>query len=219
MVYFMDTEPTICSLEEYLQNPCGTLSIPYWKAKTLAIPDSVRVIHHSNWIGQYSDFQRFFRVKHDLKQLAPIDFDYDTIAIDSQSKQLCEMINASYKHEDIAIREEDVLRWKNHETFREDLCIYINVNDGVMAASGIAEYDEVCREGTIEWVQVLPEYRRRGYGEKIVTVLLHRLKNIGAEFVTASGNLDNACNPLALYRRCGFTGDDVWYVCHSLKTV
>ena len=32
-------------VKEYLQNPCGTLSIPYWKAKTLAIPDSMRIIH------------------------------------------------------------------------------------------------------------------------------------------------------------------------------
>ena len=34
-------------VKEYLQNPCGTLSIPYWKAKTLAIPDSMRIIHCS----------------------------------------------------------------------------------------------------------------------------------------------------------------------------
>ena len=31
-------------VKEYLQNPCGTLSIPYWKAKTLAIPDSFIVV-------------------------------------------------------------------------------------------------------------------------------------------------------------------------------
>ena len=42
-------------VKEYLQNPCGTLSIPYWKAKTLAIPDSMRIIHCSNWNGQYGN--------------------------------------------------------------------------------------------------------------------------------------------------------------------
>ena len=82
-----------------------------------------------------------------------------------------------------------------------------------MAASGIAEFDEVCQEGIIEWVQVLPEYKGRGLGKKIVDVLLNRLKSIGASFVTVSGNLDNTSKPLELYRKCGFAGDDIWYIC------
>ena len=153
-------------VKEYLQNPCGTLSIPYWKAKTLAIPDSMRIIHCSNWNGQYGNFQRFFRIKHDLNDLSPIDYDYDTLSIDYQATQLCEMINESYKHENIVVSEQDILQWKQHKTFREELCVYINADNGKMAASGIAEFDEVCREGIIEWVQVLPEYRGRGLGKK-----------------------------------------------------
>ena len=89
----------------------------------------------------------------------------------------------------------------------------MNADNGKMAASGIAEFDEVCREGIIEWVQVLPEYRGRGLGKKIVDVLLNRLKSIGASFVTVSGNLDNTSKPLELYRKSGFTGDDIWYIC------
>lgn len=202
-------------IEEYLRNPCGTLSVPYGKWKTLAIPDSVKIVHARDWNGQYSDYRRFFRVKHDLFDLAPIAFDYDTIALDLQAKELCEMINASYGHEKISVGEQDVLQWEKHETFREDLCVYINTDGGVMAASGIAEYDKTCREGFIEWVQVLPAYRKRGLGKKIVAVLLDRLKNIGAGFVTVSGNLDNSSDPLAFYRSCGFTGDDVWYICRG----
>ena len=133
-------------VKEYLQNPCGTLSIPYWKAKTLAIPDSMRIIHCSNWNGQYGNFQRFFRIKHYLNDLSPIDYDYDTLSIDYQATQLCEMINESYKHENIVVSEQDILQWKQHKTFREELCVYMNADNGKMAASGIAEFDEVCRE-------------------------------------------------------------------------
>ena len=200
--------------EEYLQDPCGMLSIPFWKAEMLAIPDSIRIIHCRGWKGQYGDYQRYFRVKHDLKDLDPVTFDHDTISIDCQAVQLSEMINACYRHEHIAVTEEDIRRWKTHKTFREELCVYINADHGVMAASGIAEYDEDCREGIIEWVQVLPEYRNNGLGKRIVTVLLNRLKDAGADFATVSGNLDNPSNPLELYRKCGFTGDDVWYICH-----
>ena len=143
------------------------------------------------------------------------DFDFDTISIQLQAKQLSEMMNASYKHEGIVINEETILEWRKHETFREYLCVSINTKDGKMVASGIAEYDMICREGFLEWIQVLPEYRKKGLGKKIVTVLLRRLKNIGAEFVTVSGNLDNTSAPLELYKKCGFTGNDVWYICQE----
>lgn len=73
---FVQIRSNLMDVKEYLQNPCGTLSIPYWKAKTLAIPDSMRIIHCSNWNGQYGNFQRFFRIKHDLNDLSPIDYDY-----------------------------------------------------------------------------------------------------------------------------------------------
>ena len=141
--------------KEYLQDPCGMLSIPYWKAEMLTVPDSVRIIHCRDWKGQYNDYQRFFRIRHDLNGLDPIFFDYDTISIDFQAGELSEMINACYQHENIAVTEEDILEWKKHKTFREELCVYINAGNGKMAASGIAAYDENCREGTIEWVQVL----------------------------------------------------------------
>ena len=200
-------------IKDYLRDPCGTLSIPYWKAKTLTVPDSVVIVHGRDWCGQYRNYQRFFRIKHDLKKLSPINFDYDTVSIDHQAAQLSGMINASYAHENITVSEQDILQWKQHETFREDLCVYINADNGKMAASGIAEYDETCREGIIEWVQVLPEYRGQGLGKKIVTVLLNRLKSVGADFATVSGNLDNTSKPLELYQKCGFTGDDVWYIC------
>lgn len=200
-------------IEEYLEDPCGKLPIPYRKAKTLRVPDSVVIIRKDDWNGQFAEFQRFFRVKHDLKELAPTDFDHDTLSLRFQAKQLSDMINASYAHANITVSEEDVLGWTEHETFREELCVYINAPGGVMAASGIAEYDDICREGFIEWVQVLPEYRRQGLGRKIVAVLLRRLRDLGAGFATVSGDLDNVTDPLGLYRSCGFTGDDLWYVC------
>jgi hypothetical protein len=44
------------------------------------------------------------------------------------------MINASYGHENIVVNEKDILKWKQHETFLEDLCVYINADDGKMVA-------------------------------------------------------------------------------------
>ena len=32
-------------LQEYVNDPCGTLSIPYWKSKELAVPQNMKIIH------------------------------------------------------------------------------------------------------------------------------------------------------------------------------
>ncbi|MFR8331962.1 MAG: GNAT family N-acetyltransferase [Oscillospiraceae bacterium] len=60
-------------------------------------------------------------------------------------------------------------------------------------------------ELALEWIQVLPEYRRRGVGQLIVRELLYRMAGI-ARFATVSGRADSESHPEALYRKCGFEG-------------
>lgn len=36
-------------LEEYLRSPCGTLSIPYWKHKRIAIPADIKIVHDGDF--------------------------------------------------------------------------------------------------------------------------------------------------------------------------
>ena len=49
------------SIEEYKQNPCEALSIPYWKATDIIIPDNIKIIHNKNFdetlLEKYSDKQ------------------------------------------------------------------------------------------------------------------------------------------------------------------
>ncbi|MGI6537217.1 MAG: GNAT family N-acetyltransferase [Caldicoprobacterales bacterium] len=75
----------------------------------------------------------------------------------------------------------------------------------------MAELDKNVREGSLEWIRVIPEYRKRGLGQAIVNRLL--LNMVGkADFVTVSGQVNNITNPEKLYRRCGFQGNDIWHV-------
>lgn len=41
------------SIEEYKQNPCEALSIPYWKATDIIIPDNVKIIHNKNFFRNF----------------------------------------------------------------------------------------------------------------------------------------------------------------------
>jgi len=106
---------------------------------------------------------------------------------------------------------EMVLSWTTHPVY--DLTLWLWVVDRWAdrpVALGIAERDPTVAEGSLEWIQVLPAYRRRGLGSALVCELLRRLAAQVA-FITVSGEQANA-QALALYRRCGFEGDDIWWL-------
>lgn len=79
-----------------------------------------------------------------------------------------------------------------------------------LVGCGIADFDREAKEGILEWIQVLPEYRGKKIGKMIVNELLFRMKN--ADFATVSGKINNRTNPERLYRSCGFVGNDIWHV-------
>lgn len=47
------------TIEEYKRNPCGSLSIPYWKNKLISVPDSIKIVHDrefdSSLLENYTD--------------------------------------------------------------------------------------------------------------------------------------------------------------------
>lgn len=198
-------------LERYLHNPCRTLSIPYWKNKSISIPENIDIVHKDDFHGQYSYYETYFRMYHSLKKLEKPQVLVQTIDLNKDLDELTQMMNESYQDEDIFVTKEDILSWTKRNVFRPDLWVKIVVDNKIIA-SGIAEYDEECKEGILEWIQVLPQYHHQSYGKAICLELLNRLKSY-ANFVTVSGRTDNKCHPDNLYRSCGFTGDDIWYIC------
>lgn len=59
--------------EQYLSEPCKASSIPYWKAKSIAIPDSMKILHQDDFdekeYRQYID-EPYFRLSHNLHGLS-----------------------------------------------------------------------------------------------------------------------------------------------------
>ena len=93
------------------------------------------------------------------------------------------------------MREADIPRRTDRAAFREDPCVGIRAAEGAPAAPGIADYDEICREGFPEWIRVLPAHRRKGPGTGIVRTLPDRLKSAGARFAAVPGNPDSPARP------------------------
>lgn len=98
------------------------------------------------------------------------------------------------------------------QVYNPDLWILIkNTSNNKYIGCGIADFDSETKELILEWIQVLPEYRKKGIGQIIVNELLCRGKDI-ANFATVSGKIDNISKPERLYRKCGFTGSDIWHI-------
>jgi len=85
---------------------------------------------------------------------------------------------------------------------------YEDIHPSVDTVSSWTEYD-VFEEDL--WIQVLPGYQGKGLGKILVLELLKRMHG-KVDFVTVSGEVDNETNPERLYKSCGFSGDDIWWL-------
>lgn len=163
--------------------------------------------------GPFKTRTPYFRLLHRgaaVHASTPCGFSFATVDMPRQAAEVAGMIARCYA--DPLFAPETVLGWTHHPTFDPALWVWV-MDDatGAPAGLGIAELDSTIGEGALEWIQVLPEYRGRGLGTSVVQALLARLHG-WAVFTTISGEVNNPSRPEALYRRCGFTGNDVWWV-------
>ncbi|HIV19552.1 MAG TPA: GNAT family N-acetyltransferase [Candidatus Merdivicinus intestinigallinarum] len=203
------------SVLEYLQDPCGTLSIPYWKAKNLRLPENMRVVHDRDFpdggLPNFTD-QRYFRLYHDLHSIPCAE--QQDIALVTATEQdvdtIVSVINQCY--DDIRVNRQQLIRYRQTPVYCADLWVLaVSRTENICVGAGIADYDRELGELVLEWIQVLPAYRNRKIGQEIVCELLRRMRGT-AKFATVSGQANNPSRPEFLYRKCGFTGTDVWHV-------
>ncbi|MCM1103458.1 MAG: GNAT family N-acetyltransferase [bacterium] len=210
----MTEEYTLLSLQSYLYDPCGTASVPYWKQKGLTIPESMKIVHERDYINEmfldYND-EPYFRLYHNLKDVKQeITREVEVVSGVHNIGEFAQLINASYS--DLSVTIEQLESYRRTPVYCSDLWILLKEKvSGIVLAGGIADYDREVKELILEWIQVLPSYRRHGYGQIIVNCLLSKMQGI-ANFATVSGKINNPANPEILYRKCGFTGDDIWHI-------
>ncbi len=203
------------SIERYRSDPCGTLSIPYHKAKSVELPPGMMILHSDDFDpGDHPGFsdEPVFRLIHRLKNVEPPAgeaFEVRT-AKEEDLALISEIIKRSYS--DIGVASEELRLMRRSPVFDPQLWVVAYDREtGLPAACGIAELDREVGEGALEWIQTLPEFRRRGAARLVVLTLLSRLRE-RAGFVTVSGRANDPNSPEMLYRGCGFEGNDVWHV-------
>ncbi len=201
-------------LKDYINNPCRTLSIPYWKQKNIKVPDYVKIVHNDEYnIADFVGYvdEPYFRLYHDLQAVQHTNRDDIDIVVGTADmlEMFVDIINKSYG--DLSVTKEQMESYRKTPVFCPDLWVLLKNKSGNYVACGIADYDKETNEMILEWIQVIPSCRGRGYGQYIVNELLSRVQG-QAKFATVSGKVNNTTQSEKMYRKCGFNGNDVWHI-------
>ena len=202
--------------EQYINDPCGVCSTAFWKNTFFQKPNEIQIIHENELssLDSSDNITRYFRLLHNMESINTVDlsegFYFQTVHVTTQEEMVADIINLCY--EDIEVTSEQINEWTKYSVFDNELWVFVYKEGSESpVALGIADFDKEIKEGSLEWIQVIPEKRGLGLGQAIVNELLFRLKG-KASFVTVSGLSEDKSNPESLYRKCGFTGDDIWCV-------
>lgn len=203
---------TDLSPEEYLRDPCRASSLPYWKAKQTEVPSGIRILREDAFRAKACRgrdepyFRLIRRTEGIIRPELPAGFEPAVCGL----AEYAEHIGRCYREEGVTA--EELAGWTAHPVYDPELWVAVRETDsGQIAATGIAEADRSIGEGILEWIQVSPEYRRRGLGQYVVRELLYRMRD-KAQFVTVSGRMNNPDNPYGLYLSCGFADPVIWHV-------
>lgn len=198
-----------------MENPCASSSLPYWKQKNLVVPENMKIVHDDDFdetlFAGFAD-EQYFRLYHKLKDIRRTACDAVEIvtATPDMTDAFVDVINASYS--DLSVTSEQLKSYLKTPVYNPDLWVLLkDKQTNEFVGGGIADYDRETRELIIEWIQVLPDYRKRGYGQIVVNALLSKMEGT-AKFATVSGKVENPTQPEKLYRKCGFTGTDIWHI-------
>lgn len=208
------TPMSTITLAAYLADPCKVSSLPYWKTKAVIVPANMRILHDSEYREEsnpvFTDTP-YFRLIHRLDNLASLELPAGFSLCDAAMEEYSRHIASCY--DSIRASESELKEYRNRPVYHPGLWLAVRADrTGTLAATAIGELDPEAGEGVLEWVQVSKEYRRMGLGKFLVLELLGRMKDSGAAFATVSGQCGNPSNPEALYRSCGFSGQDVWHI-------
>lgn len=157
----------------------------------------------------------FFRLIHRGAAPAPAlptGFRFAAADPAAQAQTIAGFFAACHADLDDALNADTVSAWAQRRVYAPELWLWVwDEQADTPAALGIAAFDRDIREVSIEWAGALPAYHQRGLDEAAVRELLRRASDRAA-FITAAGRVEDRDNPGAFYRRCGFTGSDVWWL-------
>ncbi len=115
------------SLQQYLLDSCGTISIPYWKYKSIAVPQNVKIVHQremtDDLLLDYKD-EPYFRLYHDLKNIRQMTVqEVEIVSSGVSVSEFVQLINRSYT--DLSVTTEQMESYRHTPVYCPDLWILL----------------------------------------------------------------------------------------------
>ena len=99
---------------EYLKNPCGMSSIPFWKTESIITPYGITIVHNDDYISSdHKDEldEPYFRLYHSLTNLTEPILPAGYSLYEASICEYVNHINSCYR--DIHITEHELNNYKN----------------------------------------------------------------------------------------------------------
>ena len=200
------------TVEEYLKDPCGSSSLPFWKTNEFEVPADVLICRDDEFDEGLTCGcdEPYFKMINRLKNVSHPSLPDEYVLSSADAGEIAVHIRECYGKE--TVTDDELRAYAQRSVYDQNLWIAVREREtGKIIASGVGEFDGRIGEGVLEWIQVSPDYRHKGFGKIIVCELLERLST-KASFVTVSGRLNSPDDPFSLYEACGFEDPVTWHI-------
>lgn len=197
---------------EYTKDPARACFLSYHKNENTEVPPNMRVVRGDDYKAElYKGFDDTVYTKLILRSKSVEEPIYpDGFKLVTPTKeQLTAHISQCFPDGETP---DSIDLWRYMEYFMVAL---VDTSTGRIVASAAADVDFGVKEGSIDWVEVSPRYRRKGLGTYLVTELIYRFRRF-SDFISVSTKEPAA---LELFKKCGFGEECAWHILKAKKLV
>ena len=173
---------------KYLASPTAMLPSTRLRSQNILNNPKIKVLSE----GEFGDKYNNTKYLDYYKVVNRFENEYETSELiknisEVNSEEIVNVINKAFGKEKVSVNDIDALKSRN--TYHKDLWLGLYEEENLVGIL-IGDIDNQIKEGSIEYLAVLPEYQNMGFGKKLVNHALSLMKGY-AKICTVFSRSDN----------------------------
>lgn len=202
-------QDVIDEANKYIDSPTKSLPGTRSRADVILSNPKIKVLSQDDFGPKFEDGKYLDYVKCVNRLNEEYESGYDIRNISSLSnEEIVDIINLAFGKQKVSAA--DLTGFKSRFSYNKDYWIGLYEDEKLVGVL-VGDLDTSIGEASIEYLAVIPEYQRKGYGKALVKNLLNLAKE-KAKIVTVFTRADNPNHVIELFNACGFGEEYHWYV-------